>query len=158
MEAKQKTNAQLLSEARAKGRRHLENFELREHAPIWGMKTYSWMSAGFEDTLELLTQLDNPVVWLVSADLNVDFSRVSEFIQQEVHAVIAFGSSNKGMREALEGKVAFYTRKDDFHEALHVMKSVANPGYTLLVAPGNSKLNSTWSSDFEDFLSSHTGC
>jgi hypothetical protein len=158
MEAKQKTTAQLLSEARAKGRAHLKHFELRQHPKLWGMNTFSWMNAGWQETLELLTQLENPVIWLVSSDESLNLHKHAEFIQSEVHAVIAFGPSNAMLRNALEGKIAFYTRKDDFQSALQVMKSVANPGYTLLVAPGNNKLNNEWMAAFEEFVAANSGC
>lgn len=158
MEAKQKTAAQILAEARAKGRVHLAHFELRKHGDLWGMHTYSWMNAGWQETLELLTQLENPVIWLLSSEEANNFLHFAEMISREVHAVIAFGPSSTALRTALEGKVAFYTRKDSFSEALQVMKSVANPGYTLLVAPGNNKLNIEWTAAFDEFVAAHSGC
>jgi hypothetical protein len=158
MEAKQKTTAQVLAEARAKGRAHLEHFELRKHADLWGMKTFSWMNAGWQETLELLTQMENPVIWLVSSEEADHLQQHAEMISREVHAVIAFGPSSTVLRNSLEGKVAFYTRKDSFHEALQVMKSVANPGYNLLVAPGNNKLNTEWTATLDEFVAAHSGC
>ncbi len=152
MESKTKTAAQQLAEARAKGREHLSSYDMKSHKNLWGMKVFSWQNSTMDEALELIMQLDNPVIWVVSSESEYDFAQLSSWISSEVDVVLSFGSSNKFMRQQLESKLGYYTRKDSLKEALALVKSVANHGATLFFAPGVGKMSEEWRGEFEGFL------
>jgi len=152
MDSRIKTAAQQLAEARAKGRAHLASFDLKQHDSLWGMKVFSWYNASANEATELILQLDNPVIWIMSSELSYDYRDLSNSILGQVDVVLAFGESNKALRNELEPKLGFYSRKETLAETLAVLKSVANSGSTLLFAPGIERLNNSWRDEFEAFL------
>lgn len=152
MDSRIKTAAQQLAEARVKGRAHLASFDLKHHDSLWGMKVFSWYNASANEAAELILQLDNPVIWIMSSELSYDYRDLSNSILGQVDVVLAFGGSNKALRQELEPKLGFYSRKETLAEALALLKSVANSGSTLLFAPGIERLNERWRDEFEAFL------
>jgi len=148
MESRIKTTAQQLAEARIKGRAHLTSFDLKQHNALWCMKVYSWYNSSAHEATELIMQLDNPVIWVVSSNLVYDYRDLSNSILGQVDVVLAFGESNKALRQELEPKLGFYSRKETLAETLALLKSVANSGSTLLFAPVIERLNERWRDEF----------
>jgi hypothetical protein len=152
MKTNTKTLAQQIAEARMKGRAHLNSYDLKEHTPLWGMKVWSWQNATPHELLEIATQFDKPVIWIVSSEIRYNFELIKSWVNKEIGSVISFGPSNREMRKGLEPVLGFYTRKDNLKDALDTIKLVSNTGTLLFFAPGLGKMNSEWHEQFEQFL------
>lgn len=112
------------------------NKHLTQHEDFRGMKIYSWSGANLNECFDALKQLDNPVIWIMSSDLEHDFNEERPWLNQEVEAIISFGQANKKFRYDLEAQVTFFTRKNDILEACEMLTKVAHEGNTVFFAPG----------------------
>lgn len=149
---KKKTMESTLMGARSEALEQINNATFQAHEQLWGMNVFSWTEANIEESLRTIRELPNPVIWVMSADSKHDFSEDKLWLSHEVEAIISFGEKNKQLRYDLESNVAFYARKEDLTSALELLRSVANPGFTVFFSPGMGEDANQWNDAFKKFL------
>lgn len=128
------------------------NKHLTQHEDFLGMKVYSWAGANLHECFDALKQLDNPVIWIMSSDLEHDFNEERAWLCNEVEAIISFGEANKKLRYDLEAQVTFFTRTNDIEEACKMLTKVAHEGNTVFFAPGLSSRAKELETAFVNFI------
>jgi hypothetical protein len=149
---KKDTLSEQLIAARQKGLDNRNQSGITHHGEYYGMQMYSLIQSDISTTLDELKSLENPVIWVMSADTQHDFTENKTWLSEEVEAIIAFGKKNKSLRYSIESAVSFYARKDDLKEALKLLKAIANNGNTVFFSPGIGKEGIQWEAEFNHFL------
>lgn len=149
---KKTTLESTLLDARSNALKNINNATFQPHDKLWGMNVFSWTEANIEESLRTVKELPNPVIWVMSADTKHDFSEDKLWLSHEVEAIISFGEKNKELRYELESNVAFYARKNSLESALELLRSVANPGFTVFFSPGMGEDANDWNTTFKKFL------
>lgn len=128
------------------------NKHLTQHEDFRGMKVYSWSGANINESLEAIQNLNNPLIWVMSSEMEHDFNAERPWLNKEVEAVISFGKANKKLRRDLEGQLTFFTRKNNLLEACEILSAVAHEGNSVFFSPGNGKNNKALEQEFLAYL------